>query len=312
MLKQHPIYTGQPLALLTITEQDVTTYKEYAAQDQSVVAVEAGEQLSEYQALQALLLPSANNMADVLARWAFGSTSNYLDFVNPFTKTLGMTNTHMADASGFSPLTVSTAVDLAKLAEIAMNQPAIAEIVNQSQADLPVAGIVYNVNRLVGHAGIVGIKTGNTDQAGGCYLFSVKRAIDEMHTVTLVGANMGAPNLTQAIDDALPLIDAAYKAFSVTNPVRTNQIVGHISQTGGTETSLIVGRGLTVLTWEGQKPAVDSVKINHIGPSVNQGEEIGQLNLVIGNQTYHLPLVAAHTIPQHSYIWRIRHAAGYL
>src|SRR3990167_8061991 len=57
-------------------------------------------------------------------------------FVNGFTNTLGLINTNIADASGFSPKTTSNAVDLTKLAEIAMNHPAIAEIVAQPQANL--------------------------------------------------------------------------------------------------------------------------------------------------------------------------------
>ncbi|HUP26544.1 MAG TPA: hypothetical protein VM124_02790 [Candidatus Limnocylindrales bacterium] len=312
VLKEHPINDGLPPPILTITAEDVATYNRYIAQDQSVVAVQAGEQLSEYQALQALLLPSANNMADVLVRWAFGTTENYLEFANALTKTLGMPNTHIADASGFSPQTVSTATDLAKLAEIAMNHPIIAEIVGQPQADLPVAGKVFNVNRLLGEAGVVGIKTGNTDEAGGCYLFSARRAIDAEHTVTLVGVIMGAPDLSQAIDDSVAVIDAGFSGFSISTPIQTSQIVGRIRQAGGTETSLVVGQGLTTVTWNGQSPKVEEVKINKIGPAVKQADEIGQLSLGVGDQSYKLPLAAAEAIPQHSYMWRLRHAAGYL
>ncbi len=312
VLKEHPIGPDQSPPIITITAEDVSRYNEYLAQGQSVVPVETGEQLTEYQALQALLLPSANNMADILVRWAFDTTDNYLNFANPFARTLGMTDTHIADASGFSPQTVSTATDLTKLAETAMNQPAIATIVGQAQADLPVAGTVYNVNRLVGHQGIVGIKTGNTDQAGGCYLFSARRAIDAEHTVTLVGAIVGAPDLSRAIDDSIPIIDAAYSAFEVTTPVQTSQIVGHIKQTGGMQTPLVAGHGLTTLTWRGQQPIMDMPKVNPLGSSVKQGDEIGQLNVTIGDQSFKLPLSAADTIPEHSYAWRLRHAAGYL
>jgi D-alanyl-D-alanine carboxypeptidase (penicillin-binding protein 5/6) len=44
--------------------------------------VQLGEELSEYQALQALLLPSANNIAETLARWAFGSIDAYNAYAN--------------------------------------------------------------------------------------------------------------------------------------------------------------------------------------------------------------------------------------
>ena len=312
VLKQRPIHDDQPLPILTMTAEDVATFEKYVAQDQSVIKVELGEQLTQYQALQALLLPSANNMADALVRWAFGSTANYLEFVNPFTKTLGMTDTHIADASGFSPQTVSTATDLTRLAEIAMNHPVIAEIVSQPQADLPVAGIVRNVNRLVGYEGIVGIKTGNTDEAGGCYLFSAKRKIDAQHTVTLVGVVMGAVNLSRAIDDSLPIIEAASKEFSLTTLIQPSQIVGRIKQAGGAQTAIIATKALSQVTWSGQQTTVKDIQLSSVGADVIRGEEIGRIRLETGGRAYQVPVAAADTIAEHSYIWRLRHAAGYL
>jgi serine-type D-Ala-D-Ala carboxypeptidase (penicillin-binding protein 5/6) len=311
VLKVHPIQPGTKGETITLGAQDVATYRQYIAQDQSVIEVRDGEQLTEYQALQALLLPSANNMADALVRWAFGSSDEYLTFVNPFVGTLGMKNTRIADASGFSPKTVSTAVDLAKLAEIAMNHPVIAEIVNQAQADLPVAGIVYNVNKLIGHGGVVGIKTGNTDEAGGCYMFSAKRKIDGTTSVTVVGAIMGAPDLATAIDSSLPLLDEAFKNFTVTKPVETNQIVGTLSQLGGKKVPIIVHQGVSVVGWVAQKMGVE-VKTHAQPTQVAAGDNVGMITLQVGDMTYEMPLIAADSIASHSVVWRVRHAGGYL
>lgn len=311
VLKVHPIQPGTSGETITITKQDVAIYNQYIAEGQSVVEVEAGEQLTEYQALQALLLPSANNMADVLVRWAFGSAQDYLTFANPFVATLGLSNTRIADASGFSAQTVSTAVDLTKLAEIAMNQPVIAEIVAQPQADLPVAGTVYNVNYQLGSAGIVGIKTGNTDEAGGCYLFASKRKIDADNSVTVVGAVMGAPNLAIAIKDALPLLDQTFKNFKITKPVETNQIVGQLSQTGGGSVPIAVQQGLAVVSWTGQTLRAEFT-MEPLRAQVLAGDKLGTLTLRSGDMAYELPLVAAEAIASRSVLWRLRHAGGYL
>ena len=311
VLKQRPIIEGQPEAILTMTQEDVALYHQHFAEGQSHVRVEEGEQLTQYQALQALLLPSANNMAEALARWAFGSTQEYLEFVNSFTKTLGMKNTTIADTSGFSPQTVSTAADLVLLAEIAMNNPVISEIVRQGEAEIPVAGKIYNVNNLVGQQGVIGIKTGNTDEAGGCYLFSAERQIDGGHKATIVGAIMGAPDRAQAIGDSLPLMEDTFKAFAVISPVRTGQIVGRIDQAGGNHTSIIVGRGMTELAWGDNKPVYD-IKLKPLQSYVQQSEEVGQLTVSLGNMTHNTPLVAEQSLDKKSFLWRIRHAAGYL
>ena len=73
VLKQKPLAVGEQGPTITVNSDDVAIYNSYYTQGGSVVKVEAGEQISEYQALQALLIPSANNMADTLARWAFRS-----------------------------------------------------------------------------------------------------------------------------------------------------------------------------------------------------------------------------------------------
>ena len=111
-------------------------YDNYASQDGSVVVVSEGEQISEYQALQAMLLPSANNMADTLAVWAYGSMDNYLAYANNLATSLSLKQTHLADASGFSAQTVSSASDLVELAQTAMNDPVLTQIVSQRQADI--------------------------------------------------------------------------------------------------------------------------------------------------------------------------------
>lgn len=215
VMKQKPLLRGQSGPSITVTEEDIAIYQKYVAGYGSVVGVNAGEQLTEYQALQALLLPSANNIADLLANWAFGSQQNYVRFANNFVKSLGLKNTTIADASGYSADTVSTAEDLVLLAENVMDNPVLAEIVGQLQADIPVAGTIYNVNLLLGRDEIVGIKTGNTDEAGGCFMVAAKHQIDSSHSVTVVAVTLGAPDLSTAINSTLPLLDSIYKGFAV-------------------------------------------------------------------------------------------------
>ncbi len=310
VLKIKPIQPGESGELLTITAEDVRTYNRYVAENQSVVAVEAGEQLTEYQAIQALMLPSANNMSEILARWAFGSIDNYLKFVNPFTKTLGLQNTTIADASGFNPGTQSTAVDLTKLAEIAMNHPILSEIVGQAQATLPVAGTVYNVNNFLGMHDIVGIKTGNTDEAGGCYMFAAKRKVNDSF-VTVVGVIMGAESRGRAMDDSVLLIEEAFKGFVSTKPVETGQVVGSISQTLGVQVPVTVKQAVPVAAWAGKAPTVE-MTTKDIGRNVAAGTEVGTLTIFVGNMRFNTPLVAGGDIASRNWLWRLTHAGGYL
>ena len=122
-LEDHPLDPGQSGPEVTITAKDVADYQKDVSQDQSVVPVTAGEKLTELQLLQALLLPSGNNIADVLAEWDAGSREAFIAKMNAKAAKLGMAHTHYDDASGFSAKTVSTPSDLLIIGAAAMGNP---------------------------------------------------------------------------------------------------------------------------------------------------------------------------------------------
>jgi D-alanyl-D-alanine carboxypeptidase (penicillin-binding protein 5/6) len=196
VLRDHPLQPGQDGPTITIADADVADTERRRGQEESVVPVAAGERLTERQALQALLLPSANNIAAVLARWDAGSAERFVARMNATARSLGMTHTHYTDPSGYADTTVSTAADQVRIVDRAMRLPAFASIVATPSATLPVAGTVHNTNRLLGHAGFVGVKTGNTDAAGGCFAFRAIRSIDGRWT-TITGVVLGPPGRAQ-------------------------------------------------------------------------------------------------------------------
>ena len=192
VLRDHPLRPGEEGPTITLTDADVADTERRRRQQESVVAVAAGEQLTERQALQALLLPSANNIAAVLARWAAGSPDRFVAQMNATARSLGMNRTRYTDPSGYDDATVSTAADQLRLVDRAMRVPVFASIVATPSATLPVAGTVRNTNRLLGYNGFVGVKTGSTDAAGGCFAFRAIRWIDGKRT-TITGVVLGQP-----------------------------------------------------------------------------------------------------------------------
>jgi len=192
VLRDHPLPAGEDGPTITLTGEDVGDTDLRRGRGESVVSVAAGEELTERQALLALLLPSANNIAEVLARWDAGSAGRFVDRMNATARSLGMANTRYTDPSGFDDATVSTAADQVRIALAAMRLPAFASIVATPSAWLPVAGIVHNTNGLLGHAGFVGVKTGSDDAAGGCFAFRAIRRIDGRETA-ITGVVLGQP-----------------------------------------------------------------------------------------------------------------------
>jgi D-alanyl-D-alanine carboxypeptidase (penicillin-binding protein 5/6) len=190
VLRDHPLRSGEDGPTITLTDADVDDTVRRRAQGESIVPVAAGEELTERQALQALLLPSANNVAAVLARWADGSDDRFVVRMNATARSLGMTATRYTDPSGYDEDTVSTAADQLRVVELAMRLPVFASIVATPSAQLPVAGTVYNTDKLLGHDGFVGVKTGSDDAAGGCFAFRAVRWIDGRRT-TITGVVLG-------------------------------------------------------------------------------------------------------------------------
>ena len=190
VLRDHPLQVGQDGPTITLTEADIADTDRRAGQDESVVPISAGEQLTERQALQALLLPSANNIAAVLARWDAGSVNRFVARMNAAARSLGMSHTRYTDPSGYDDATVSTAAEQVRIVDRAMRLPVFASIVATPSATLPVAGTVHNTNTLLGQDGFVGVKTGSDDAAGGCFAFRAIRWIDGKQT-TITGVVLG-------------------------------------------------------------------------------------------------------------------------
>src|SRR5262245_7702476 len=206
VLQDHPLLPGQEGTTITLTDADVADTSRRRGQQESVVSIAAGEQLTERQALQALLLPSANNIAAALARWDAGSANRFVARMNATARSLGMTHTRYTDPSGYDDATVSTAADQVRIVDRAMRLPVFAGIVATESVTLPVAGTVRNTNRLLGHNGFVGVKTGSTDAAGGCFAFRAARWVDGKQT-TITGVVLGQPGPDQ-LEAGLAAADA--------------------------------------------------------------------------------------------------------
>ncbi|MEN3272137.1 MAG: hypothetical protein V7636_898, partial [Actinomycetota bacterium] len=192
VLRDHPLRLGEEGPTITLTDADVDDTDRRRHQEESVVSVSAGEQLTERQALQALLLPSANNIAAVLARWDVGSLERFVDRMNGAARSLGMTHTRYTDPSGYDDATVSTAADQVRVVDQAMLLPVFASIVATPSATLPVVGTVRNTNTLLGLDGFVGVKTGSDHAAGGCFAFRAIRVVKGKRT-TITGVVLGQP-----------------------------------------------------------------------------------------------------------------------
>ncbi|MGN6190114.1 MAG: D-alanyl-D-alanine carboxypeptidase family protein [Conexibacter sp.] len=203
VLEHHPLHAGENGPLFAVSPEDVVDTDARRRGGQSVVDVRAGEQLTERDALMAILLPSANNVSLLVARQVSGSVPAFVAEMNRTARALGMSHTTYTDPSGYDDRTVSTALDQLRLAQVVAGDETLAAMMATRSYRLPVAGEVTNTNALLGHDGFVGMKTGSREAAGGCLMFRAVWSTESGHR-GVVGVVLG-----QRGDD---LIDAGLSA----------------------------------------------------------------------------------------------------
>jgi D-alanyl-D-alanine carboxypeptidase len=157
----------------------------------------------------AILLPSANNIAVLVARQIDSSVASFVAEMNHTAHTLGMAHTTYTDPSGYDTGTLSTALDQLRLAQVVAEDETLAAMMATRSYSLPVAGEVTNTDTLLGHDGFIGMKTGSDDAAGGCFMFRSERHT-ESGNVALIGVVLGQQGhnlITAGLYAARQLVD---------------------------------------------------------------------------------------------------------
>ncbi|MDB5183021.1 MAG: peptidase D-alanyl-D-alanine carboxypeptidase 1, D-alanyl-D-alanine carboxypeptidase [Candidatus Saccharibacteria bacterium] len=235
--------------IITFSAADEELYHHYAASDGSYVPIHAGDQLSEYRALEAMLLPSANNMADSLAIWAFGSMDAYASYATNMVKSYGLKNTTITEASGFNDTVLSTPSDLIVLGQKLLANTELAQIVMQQNDTLPILGKLYNTNQLLGN-GVNGIKTGHTTGAGYCLLLEKNIVIDSTHTVHAISAVLGAGSSNDSFSLSDSLIKSVQGDFGAVLIAPKNAVLGTIITPWGARSDIVATADVNTYGWK--------------------------------------------------------------
>ncbi|HEY4871422.1 MAG TPA: D-alanyl-D-alanine carboxypeptidase [Candidatus Dormibacteraeota bacterium] len=304
VLEDHPLALGQPGPVISVTQGDVATFIAERNQNESVLPVAVGEQLSQYQLLQGLLLPSASNYADMLAKWDLGDVPTFVNRMNTRAAALGMSATHYADVSGFSALSVSVPSDLVTLGRTAMHEPVFAEIVAQPQASLPVAGVVHNLDALLGQGGVVGIKTGHTDQGGGCFVVAADLTIEGAPT-RIYGAVMGQPNaLAGAFSATTTLLHALSPVLHLRPVIHRNDVVASYRTPWDESGAIVADQSIAWVLLDGTI-VVRRVTLDDLPPTLPAGSRVGTIFIEAGAHRAEVPLVTATAIHGPDAGWRL-------
>jgi D-alanyl-D-alanine carboxypeptidase (penicillin-binding protein 5/6) len=313
ILRDHPLRRDEDGPTLTVTPADVAVYKSDLALGESTAEVRAGEALTERQALEALLLPSANNVATLLAEWDAGSEPAFVAKMNAAAGRLRLSDTHYVDASGYNAATVSTAKDQVRLALSAIRLPAFDTIVATKYVTLPVAGLQRNLDALLGKDGVVGIKTGTTNSAGGCFVLAARIRVGH-RLVTVAGAVLGQPATAQEPT----ILDAALHAAGVLakriphvlrsfDDVARGRTFAWVRTPWAGKVPVRAAAVPSLVGWSGLPVRIRLVPDLPLDAPIQKGQTLGYALVKAGHQRARLTLVAARRLSLPSVGWKLTH-----
>lgn len=183
----------------------------------SRLGLKRGDKASVRDLLYGLMLRSGNDAAVALAEHVGGSVKGFAELMNEKAIELGLTNTHFVTPHGLDDANhYTTALELAKLTDYAMDNETFAKIVGTKSTTIYInnqSRQINNTNELLGVLnGVVGVKTGFTNNAGRCLVTEIKR--NNMDIITIV---LGADTKKDRTKDSVNLIEYTFSKYKMYN-----------------------------------------------------------------------------------------------
>ena len=318
VLAAHDAHVEVPVASITklmtvlvaldhLKPDDVVTVTGSAAQvGESRIPLVAGQRITVRDLLKGALIQSANNAADTLASAASGGDlPRFVAWMNERARTIGLSHTHFARPDGLdAPEHVSSARDVAVLAQVAMHSSIVRSIVRERTDTIENGRVVLHTwNDLLGVVpGLIGVKTGHTNDAGWCQVAAVRR-----HGYTIYAVILGSPTRGQRNDDLRRLLAwgvAQYRTLSlVRNDAYAHAALGY----GRRPVALVASRPLVRVVRVGRALVERVIAPTAVALPVRRGQRLGRVEIWAGRKLLGArPLRAARSVSRPGFGGRLR------
>ena len=217
-----------------------------------------------------------------------------------------MDHSHFADASGISPMSVSTAADILKVAALDMRDPNVQAFVKLPDVLLPVAGVTRTYTPLLGIQGILGVKSGFTTAAGGCDVVGVVRRIHGVPVLLLaaVTSQQGPDVLAWAGLHGLALVNAVEPLIGMATVLHKGERVANVTSSGGTVAATATS-SVSMLTWPGTSATRVFYPSRPLTDQARRGARVGTVEVTMGGQRMLVPVRLTQDAPRESLMQRI-------
>ncbi len=308
VLDKLPLQPGEDGPTFTLDDTDVQNLRDVLSVGGSSADVEPGEQLTELQLLQGMLVPSADNFALTLAQRAYGDVPSYVSAARTWLDAHGFPDVTIDSPTGLEDTDAASAADLVRLGFLALQNPVIAATVQLQSVTLPVAGRQISTNQLLGQPGVVGIKTGHTEAAGYCLLLAETIDVDGS-AQTVVTAVQNTDTITERFTASQPIVDSMPATFASVDLVDSGAAIGEATTAWGASTPLVAASSASVLTWNGIAPTA-SAGPGALPDDAAAGTTAGTLAFDYNGQTQSVAAVTASALAPPDAWWRLTHPAA--
>ena len=282
------------VALETGNLSDKVTVKQNHLKEGSSMYLRAGEVLTLEELLYGLLLPSGNDAAECIAAHCGGSggsggSAQFVRWMNEKAKALGMEHTSFANPSGLDEMGHSScALDMARLAAYAMQNPTFARIVSTRTASVGTRTMTNHNKLLASYSGCVGLKTGYTGDAGRTLVTCAERDGMRLIAVTLHDGSDWA--------DHAALYDYGFSAYALSSGAKKGEAYGSVS-VDGQSVSAVAAESFRYPTAENEALSVRAELPQTVSAPVRKGQTFGTLVISCGEtEVGRVDLVSARSV----------------
>ena len=302
VLEEMPLAVGEAGPDFRFSEADSDEYWNYLGRDESAIDVPVGGTLSEYQMLQGMLIGSANNYADRLRQTIWPSDAVFAEAAADWLSAHGVEGLTIVEPTGLDDRNAGTPDALIALAELALANPVVAEIVATPSAEIPGAGLVTNTNQLLADPGIVGIKTGSLDA---WTLLSAKDVVVGDTTVRVYASVLGQPDNDARIAASRQLYADVELGLQPTPSVPAGTVTGRVSTAWGEDVDVVTAADASVILWNGGAGTVTTAFA--LNDALDAGADVGTLSVQGPLDAASTSLELAADIEPPTAWWRLTH-----
>ena len=290
--------------------------------------LQLGEELTIEQLLHILLIPSANDAANVLAEHIGGSVDSFATMMNAKATEIGCKNTHFVNANGIHNAEhVSTAYDMALIGRYAMQNSVFRNIVSKTNYTLPTTNKYDKLDRVFNTTNelikedyrdrvdnyyykyAIGIKTGYTDPAKSCIVAAAQKDGLE-YIVSVLGAGTTENGLQARPIDCKNLFEYAFNNFTITKVKDANSVLKQVDVAGATKETktldILVQDEINILTEKSDANAsiLPTIEINSdIQAPVTKNSVVGKITYTVDGVSYTSNLLAGNDVIKFEVDW---------